>query len=521
MDACHIVNEFRNQNRRVVSISKKTKVGMDGLMIEIAKLMTTHPDDSFVTDYNNVRFITGMSNTEWECGMKDKLPECFKDKVFHHGKLKHANLKHLRNALIIIDEIDTGDGEGQKLHSTLNEAGLLDADYMRDHNIRFVFASATMIHEKHDLLAWGELHCTYAMTIPSNYIGHNDFIEREIIKEFYPLDTISNATTWIQEDILEHYRDEYRVHFVRVNKKSVSIIQNACISQKIEFRNHTSNDKLTIEDKEELFEKPLTKHIVVLVKGLLRRANLIPNSWKLRIGAMHELYTNPVDNTVQIQGLIGRMTGYWKDVIIAGHKTGPYRTSIDAVKEYEHAYDNPTEQTTYHSRKYVHENGMVKKSRPTMVSAHNIANLEPVPSYTTSTRPSIDVERVMFTYDPIHNSPEEFHEKSVRKYIAQLKINNHAFAFYGPRSLNPNDKNTDGFYPQFIRRTRGAVLSLDAIKYEKKYGIGANGSFRRFVCYRDTSNKDTVVFILIHKKCTNYLELTPQQLEATYAERLH
>jgi hypothetical protein len=41
-----------------------------------------------------------------------------------------------------------------------------------------------------------------------------------------------------------------------------------------------------------------------------------------------------IDTSVQIQGLPGRMTGYWKSVIVEGHKTGPYRTSINSMEEF-------------------------------------------------------------------------------------------------------------------------------------------------------------------------------------------
>ena len=47
MDAHRIVEEFYKNARRVVSITKKTKVGADGLMIMIATLLCTHNDDSF------------------------------------------------------------------------------------------------------------------------------------------------------------------------------------------------------------------------------------------------------------------------------------------------------------------------------------------------------------------------------------------------------------------------------------------------------------------------------------------
>lgn len=61
-DATIICHKFYDMQIRVISIVKRTKVGMDGLIIEIAKIITTHPDDDFVLNRNNIFFITTMSN---------------------------------------------------------------------------------------------------------------------------------------------------------------------------------------------------------------------------------------------------------------------------------------------------------------------------------------------------------------------------------------------------------------------------------------------------------------------------
>ncbi len=376
-DANAIVDKFYKNNRRVISIQKKTKVGADGLMIEIAKLLTTHIDDKFVVNPANVRIITGMSNAGWEKDMIDKAPNCFKDKIFHHGKLLRADLMSINNGLIIIDEIDTGDKEYQVLHTTLKEAGVLDVEHMKKHNNRFVFISATMIKELYDLYRWGELHELYKMTIPASYFGHKDFLDKGIVKEFYPLNTKENAEKWVQEDILNHYRNDFRVHLVRVTAKIVDVVQNACIRKGVAFRNHTSTDRLSEDEITEFFKEPLTQHIVLGVKGFFRRANLIPNRWKLRIGATHELYTKVVDNNVQIQGLTGRMTGYWRDTIEAGHTTGPHRTSIKAIEEYEKTYEDPFGLNSYQTAGFKKKKGKVSAD-PTMLSTKHIKNLEAV-----------------------------------------------------------------------------------------------------------------------------------------------
>lgn len=377
-DANNIIEMFYNHNRRVVSIQKKTKVGADGLMIEIAKLITTHIDDNFVVNPANVRIITGMSNAGWEKDMIDKAPNCFKNKIFHHGKLSKADIVSISNALIIIDEIDTGDKEYQVLHTTLKEAGILDVKHMNENNNRFVFISATMIKELYDLYRWGDLHEMYKMTIPDLYFGHKDFLEKGIVKEFYNLNGNEKADKWVKEDIINNYGEDYRVHIVRVTSKNVNVVHNACIRHSLMFKNHTSTDRLSQDEIDEFFKKPLTQHIVLGVKGFFRRANLIPNSWKLRIGATHELFTKVIDNSVQIQGLTGRMTGYWRNYIENGHKTGPHRTSIKSIIEYEKTYEDPFGLNSYQTSGFKKQKGGILSAVPTMLSSHNIANLESI-----------------------------------------------------------------------------------------------------------------------------------------------
>jgi hypothetical protein len=440
-DANNIVDKFYKNKRRVISIQKKTKVGADGLMIEIAKLLTTHNDDTFVVNPTNVRIITGMSNAGWEKDMIEKAPNCFKEKIFHHGKLSRSEIMNIKNGLIIIDEIDSGDKEFQVLHNTLKEAGVLDVKHMEENNNRFVFISATMIKELYDLYKWGELHELYKMTIPASYFGHKDFLEKGIVKEFYALNSSEAAEKWIQEDILDYYKtpcmcmkcnpeknikkQDFRVHIVRVTAKNVNEVQNACIRKGVSFRNHTSTDRLGEDAIKEFFKEPLTNHIVLGVKGFFRRANLIPNRWKLRIGATLELYTKTVDNNVQIQGLVGRMTGYWRNDIEGGHKTGPHRTSIKAIEEYEKNYLDPFGNSTYQTAGFKKKKGKVIAS-PTMLTPKNIKNLESVdlPIKDDPNDPNtipIVIEITADEYKTIKRKGKEWDYSTIRSIIQKYK----------------------------------------------------------------------------------------------------
>tara|TARA_Y100000389_G_C17429312_1_gene501585 strand:+ start:176 stop:1816 length:1641 start_codon:yes stop_codon:yes gene_type:complete len=482
-DANNIIDKFYKNKRRVISIQKKTKVGADGLMIEIAKLLTTHIDDQFVVNPVNVRIITGMSNAGWEKDMISKAPNCFKDKIFHHGKLSKSDLKNLRNGLIIIDEIDSGDKEHLVLHKNLKEAGVLDVEHMNTHNNRFVFISATMIKELYDLYRWGELHELHKMIIPTEYIGHNDFLDKEIVKEFYPLTTEENAEKWVQEDILNYYETDYRVHIVRVNTKTGHVVQNACIRKGVAFRNHTSTDRLSNDELEEFFKKPLTQHIVLGVKGLFRRANLIPNIWKLRVGATHELYVKNVDNNVQIQGLTGRMTGYWRDDIEKGHKTGPHRTSIEAIKQYEITYNDPFGTNSYQTAGFNKKKGKVVAT-PTMLSTKNIKNMEAVDL------PMVKDEEVDINLYRIYAN-----EAIVRDVCKMLSYN----------YVSTKD-NADGFKETSLNNKKSVVSLLDAVKkVPTAYGTN-NGemTYRTYYpCYVDTTDNTSLRFVVIIRPRTD------------------
>ena len=487
-DANSIVDIFYKKKRRVISIQKKTKVGADGLMIEIAKLLTTHNDDNFIVNLDNVRIITGMSNAGWEKDMIDKAPDCFKDKIFHHGKLSKADLTNMRNGLIIIDEIDTGDKEYQVLHTTLKEAGVLNVKHMEEHNNRFVFISATMIKELYQLYTWGELHELYKMTIPKSYFGHKDFLENGIVKEYYSLSSQENAEKWVQEDILNNYSSDYRVHIVRVTAKTVGVVQNACIRKTVTFRNHTSTDRLSEDEIKEFFKEPLSQHIVLGVKGFFRRANLIPNRWKLRIGATHELYTNVVDNNVQIQGLTGRMTGYWRENIEGGHKTGPHRTSIKAIQEYEKTYHDPFGLNSYQTAGFKKNKHGKVYSDPTMLSPKHVPNLEAIeiPKVTSG-----EFERGHKVFNKQEEN-EEYSKKFGAIYNSKYKMNDAGFKMCSTTSL---DVHSLEHVLKFTTSNEGSNMNKKLS--DLKVGEYA---YRRYVCYRDITDVSSECFVTIWVK---------------------
>jgi hypothetical protein len=73
------------------------------------------------------------------------------------------------------------------------------------------------------------------------------------------------------------------------------------------------------------------------------------------------------------------MAGYWADVIESGHKTGPYRTSIQAVEEYEKSFVDPFAKAKYKCAGFSkNRRGVVTVTADSLVSANNINGLDPV-----------------------------------------------------------------------------------------------------------------------------------------------
>jgi len=154
------------------------------------------------------------------------------------------------------------------------------------------------------------------------------------------------------------------VHIIRTTEKNKDFIINACKKSNIIYYNYTSKDVITDEELRDIFNNN-ENHVVLIIKEFYRRATLIPNKWKLKMGAILERHIDDYDTNTLIQGLTGRMCGYWKDIILSGYKTGPYRTSVDSIKEYIEWYKNPFGDVKYNT-----------STAKVFVRAQNIKNLE-------------------------------------------------------------------------------------------------------------------------------------------------
>jgi hypothetical protein len=500
-DAQAIVDMFCKEKVRLVSVQKLTKVGADGLMVEIAMRMTTHKEDDHLVNIRNVRVFTGMSNVKWREDLVKKAPGVFCDNIFHHGDLMKMNLTNdLQNGLLIIDEIDTANKENQRMTFLLKEAGLLNAQLLQEKNIHIVLISATMFREMDDLKEWGNMHRSYTMTIPENYIGHEDFLKMNIIQEFYPLDTVGEAERWVQEDIIDRYGADYRIHLVRVrDSKKINTrvnVENACKNKKVEFRIHTAEERIEDKEYKELFLDPLSNHIVIAVKGFFRRANLIPNQHKKRIGACHEMYTSTVDNNVQTQGFPGRLSGYWRDILEGGHITGPFRTSVKAMEEYiQHYKDGYDCSGDYQCAGMKKKNRNVNKKGRTMLNPPNAVNLP------GDENPAVSPFKREFeefpTLELMNQCLKKINSRAHKKDEKDYPLDSNGFKMCATTE-SPKVQSYDDIRRLATTRPGRELSNMPKTMIDMK-NIGSV-TLRCYVCYKDITDKNTECYVIIWVK---------------------
>lgn len=324
-DAFFIYDHFNTNPELIATIvNKQPKVGANGLMYQILYTFTTHPDDEKCYHPVDCYVITGMSNRNWENDFKAMAPGAFKNNIYHHGKLKKMKKKleknRISNKLILVDEIDTGDKPDQVLNRILRDLKIDDIEYLQRNNIKLVLISATPQNPLLDIIqGWPEnTYIIHNMKIPESYVSCEYLRDKGYLQNYYDIKCLDDAKRWIYEDIINHFGNDYRVNFIRLREKTKSIIQQAIKDENldIEFK-ICSHEKTTMAFDQigKYFKNPINKHIIIGVKDYYRRANLIPNDWKIKIGCMHDMFAKKTLVATSVQSFPGRMCGYWKDFL--------------------------------------------------------------------------------------------------------------------------------------------------------------------------------------------------------------
>lgn len=358
----------------LVTLVTSPQWGKTGVAMYLMYIMTTHNDDSKMTHPDNVFLITGMSDKDWRKQTKERMLDCFKDRVYHRNDMHKmiAEVANKKDVLIIIDECHYGSEQNQTVHECLRTAGLWDIEKIVENNIKILCISATPGSMLIDAQKWGREHHAL-ITARDNGDVYTSFQTLMDEKRVLPVIDLKKeaGVDKLLKTIDDRWADTPKYHILRLSGQSRkdSEIRNALIERGYLCYDHDS--KVRIDDIENMLSTKPTKHTFIFIKGFWRAAKTLDDK---HVGICFE---TGKDFTAIVQGLGGRLLGYGRQ---RGASAPLLFCDVNAIKNYINwlnTYNaNYYMVDTYRSSGLNIKKGKIIKKKDTTLHPKGISNLE-------------------------------------------------------------------------------------------------------------------------------------------------
>lgn len=531
--AKEIIKHFENLECLAMFVFALTQSGKTGLMRALIKIWCQITEGPLLINAReNIYLITGMSSINWMKQMKERFPTLLEKNIYHRGQLKGKknkdgvekftkSIKGKKNCLILIDEVQLAAGEKQTVAKAFKEIGIFEPAYCFENDIKIVEVSATPDGVGMDLAnTWPNDNYKFMMMEPGP--GHTsqrdyyktlkkkkarlfqckNFVNRkkkrgEVV---YDDEESEKNIREYKQTITYHFPNEPRYHLYRQVKKKEDAEKELENMKKygfpesefdyVEYNTKTkkkdwgigvgtdeADDKVNIND--DLLKHKPKKHKIILIKDMLNASDTIHKEY---IGSAYERWTKKTNDTLQIQGFPGRLSGYDvpDDIVLF--------TNIDTFKRYFEIVKNkgnlkkanvPWSSTTTKNTKL----GGCQTKKPTM-NSHINGKKKSSPSIQKKETPKDDY-RV-------------YEDKDIVIKVLELigatfnKSNN----FDGDRfyQISLNDKSKKRTLQEVINKVPGTYGTNNGVK-------GYTSALR---CYTDIDDCESLVYVipLINPKYT-------------------
>jgi hypothetical protein len=399
------------------------------------------------------------------------MPNIIQERIFHRDNLNSKKfldgIKNKKNVLIMIDEIQIAAKEKQTMCKIFNKVGFYDRDYLLKNDIKIVEFTATPDGTIYDLMKWRDNAIKIKMLPGLGYISCFDFLDQGRVRQFKNLWSVKENILEIKKILDKQEKPLY--HIIRTPKSDDgnSVIQN--------FKNVLGEDIIIkkydresdISDINSLLSiEPLT-NIFIFIKEKLRCAKTLNKTY---LGIMYERFRSKPDDTVIIQGLIGRGTGYDDNGL------SYYFTNIESIEKYRILWNSNFEDKSvkWKSKTTKQISGILTSkgtyNNPSLIKGMNVQDN------------IIDPFNIK-----IFNSFDE-----AKEYLKTILPTSR------PKRLYDKNKTEDGFYMNTLRE-KTEVMSLDYIIKNKKCGINKKSKYRIHNCYEDITDNLTLKFVVVFK----------------------
>jgi hypothetical protein len=470
-----LVTNFTDKKVVVQLVIGLTQSGKTGAMISLIKYYIYNPDN--IIPPENIYIITGLSSTEWKEQTKNRFPDSLEKNIFHNGNLKsfEENIKDKKNVLIIMDEIQYAGKEKQRIYNTFKELKYYDTNNLLENDIKIVEFTATPDGHFKAIKELKENSKIVKLEPGIGYTSIFDLLDKGRMKIaenllcLKPNGELDFPAFKIKiqpfDDIIKHYiKPKY--HIIRFpNTKedkynnTLKLFKMKYLEGEYEYIPYDGNNEIDIE--EELKKEPI-KHTFIIVKEKLRCAKTIT---KTHLGIVYERTPKEVINSTIIQALAGRVTGYdvTDDIYCF--------TDIVSIQNYRILWDNNFEDDSISWKGNIIEG----KTFNNGLSCSDIAVKE---------------ENEDIKYKPFDTFDE------AKNYVIKVLKRTQR-----PHNLEKRKKDKDDYYicPINNKKDKGQKRSYEYIKKNKKNALGSKPYVLR-ICYKDINDKDTIKFVIIHKK---------------------
>ena len=475
-----LLTKLLDRKNILLMVCGQTQSGKTGTMLKVIQDYITHPLN--LIPMNNIYIISGISSKSWENQTKDRIPEPLQKNVYHRNKMKNFadDIRNKKNLLIIIDEVQIAAKEKQTISDIFKDCKFYDLQYLLENDIKIIQFSATPDGLIYNLNQLEDHSDTVIMTPGANYRSCFDLLEQGRIKQFknlsstnkfgkinIPLKELKKNFKEINDQIKKYNEPMYHIIRIKTGKLINDINEN--IRKYIKNVDIIENFEENKEDINDILEKKPNKHKIILVKEKLRCAKTISKKY---LGILYERFTNSIQDSTIIQGLLGRATGYDDN-----GKTFIF-TNIDTILRYKKIWNSEFKDIK-----------SVDWKSPTLKVQNGISKIK-----STFNNPSL-FKGLSKNKDDNEKIKEENIVKIFDKY-KEAKIYANKYFNWNPR-LKKLD--VDGFYINHIRGKKGK-MSFNIIMDNIGWGINNQTNRRFHIGYEDTKDISSVKFIIVHKK---------------------
>ena len=481
--AYKVITGFKDRKIINIMVVSKTQSGKTGSMCATIKKYLE--DATNLIPIENIYIITGLSSCEWKEQTRERLPASVQ--VFHRCDLPSTfvdEIKNKKNVLIIMDEIQVAAKKDQTIYKSFQAAGLLDKQKLYENDIKILEYTATPDGTIYDLMKWNDASFKILAEVGDRYVSSFDLLQQGRVKQYKDICGYDKETTNMEEKIMTALNNiraiktdidsyaEPKWHIVRTKN---GIFQDKTLENFVKIFGNTNyifikhDRESEIEDINKTLKIRPNKHTIILIKEMLRCAKTLHQEF---LGVSYERCSKNPDDASIIQGLIGRNTGYKDNGVSICY------TNIDSIERYEKLWISNFEDKTirWNSKTTIFKNGILN-------GKDTFNDPKYYDGFSVNSDESGDIKQPKIKECNTHEEAKEY-------YISELKSR---LGGRGPNKMKPNN---NGFYEATIRSNK-RIYSCDEITAEKRHGLTDN-NYRFYPCYKDTNDKNTLQWFLIH-----------------------